>query len=1073
METPAFNNSSSILNPVAEPGTRNPRQRYSQKPRQTTRDTTEGAGPKPPPRKRPARKDNKRADGSGSGADDSQGGEKDKGKGKGRSKSRPQGNEDKGKPEQNRPPGPGRRKGKFGGELTTPGEATPETLNVASSSKPRRERYRRDPDPQEDDLTSNLIRALRNPPYADCPICFNSIHPPQPTWSCSPLTPIIAEEKGERKDVDEHDPQYCWTTFHLKCIRSWSEKSYNDVKAAWIARGEEGKGGEWRCPGCQGRRSALTNGYWCFCGSTPHPNNRLATPHSCGNPCSRPRSSCSHPCSLLCHPGPCPPCKVTLETVCGCIRKQVLVVKCGENKDQHGRTKEASVSCGATCSKTLNCGKHQCQQKCHLGECARCEDKAVIACWCGKHSREGRCGEGDFWHGERAGCVDDEDIKQPVGLGSERGFDCGDVCGKPYDCGIHTCDRECHPSNGQPSHCPLSPDRIHTCPCGKKLVTGREKCTDPIATCGEPCQKPNVKDGILRCEHPCQSLCHSGPCPPCTVDITRPCRCGSSTKTIECGDLWPVDREELAKGKEKEVLCDKPCAILRACGRHQCNRVCCPMASFTAPKSRGKKKAGVSEEVLDDALRALHECDLVCGKTLACGNHKCEERDHRGPCKPCLMSSFEELICTCGRTVLEPPVPCGTRVQCSFPCSQPPPSCGHGRAPHVCHPEDVPCPPCPFLTTKTCACGKKEIDNLKCSLDREKVGCGTPCGKLLGCGFHRCDRLCHANDCGPCTSMCGKSRKICLPEQHPCTLLCHAPAACSEEEPCQSLVDVTCPCGRIRQSVHCGKSTLSPNGSSRVRQPPKCTSECGIAQRNARLADALGIKTDGRSASINAVTYNEELVSFAKANSKFLSVVENALAGFVNSGKKTQVLPHMPPERRKFAHDLAHVYRLDTQMVDQEPHRSLQIIRRIDTRIPQPLLSAHIASFTSSGPSLGKLGDLRSGTVASSWRRPSPVPGASSSGVATTTSSLSTATTTKGWTSVVARSTQPSAINAIGSRSTPPPGRVGSPAPSRVAQPDRAATPPATTIQKSASNVSLPAQSADVGEVPDSWEDDA
>lgn len=43
-------------------------------------------------------------------------------------------------------------------------------------------------------------------------------------------------------------------------------------------------------------------------------------------------------------------------------------------------------------------------------------------------------------------------------------------------------------------------------------------------------------------------------------------------------------------------------------------------------------------------------------------------------------------------------------------------------------------------------------------------------------------------------------------------------------------------------------------------------------------------------------------------------------------------------------------------MVDQEPHRSVQLIRRIDTRIPTPLLSQHVASSTAS---LGRLADLR------------------------------------------------------------------------------------------------------------------
>jgi transcriptional repressor NF-X1 len=40
---------------------------------------------------------------------------------------------------------------------------------------------------------------------------------------------------------------------------------------------------------------------------------------------------------------------------------------------------------------------------------------------------------------------------------------------------------------------------------------------------------------------------------------------------------------------------------------------------------------------------------------LRCGNHKCELKDHKGPCPSCLRSSFEEVrahICLClGKTV--------------------------------------------------------------------------------------------------------------------------------------------------------------------------------------------------------------------------------------------------------------------------------------------------------------------------------------------------------------------------------------------------------------------------------------
>ncbi|KAF4616864.1 hypothetical protein D9613_008216 [Agrocybe pediades] len=145
------------------------------------------------------------------------------------------------------------------------------------------------------------------------------------------------------------------------------------------------------------------------------------------------------------------------------------------------------------------------------------------------------------------------------------------------------------------------------------------------------------------------------------------------------------------------------------------------------------------------------------------------------------------------------------------------------------------------------------------------------------------------------------------------------------------------------------------------RTQPACTNECKIAKRNAVLAEALGISKDGNGTSEKGgVVYNEELVAFGRANAKFVGVVERAFADFITSEKRTQVLPHMPPDRRKFVHDLAAVYRMDTQMVDQEPHRSVQLLRRVDTRIPTPVLSVYLSTVASQGQaSLGRLADFR------------------------------------------------------------------------------------------------------------------
>ena len=306
-----------------------------------------------------------------------------------------------------------------------------------------------------------------------------------------------------------------------------------------------------------------------------------------------------------------------------------------------------------------------------------------------------------------------------------------------------------------------------------------------------------------------------------------------------------------------------------------------------------------------------------------------------------------------------------------------------------------------------------------------------------------------------------------LPAQHPCTLPCHAPASCDESEPCRSVVTITCPCGRIRQSVPCGRS-LS-NSAREGSQQLKCSNECAIAKRNARLAEALGINPADRESggrALHQVTYADELASFARANAKFCALVEKSFADFLAAEKKSQVLPHMPEQKRKFVHDLAAVYRIDTQMVDQEPHRSVQLIRRIDSRVPAPLLSTSISNGvvgagSGGSPGLGKLADLRAPGL-QPLSRPSsarvspapvaqPIPGSSSG---------------RGWTSVVARSSQPV-----------------SPAPNSWGAPERAKTPVRPTPSPRPIRVAPVAASAPAPvpvetplspqDVPDDWEDAA
>jgi transcriptional repressor NF-X1 len=123
-------------------------------------------------------------------------------------------------------------------------------------------------------------------------------------------------------------------------------------------------------------------------------------------------------------------------------------------------------------------------------------------------------------------------------------------------------------------------------------------------------------------------------------------------------------------------------------------------------------------------------------------------------------------------------------------------------------------------------------------------------------------------------------RRCSLPAQHPCTQPCHAPSICPEAEPCTAAVTVSCPCGRIQQSVLCGRSASSPAGRE-AALVPRCTNECEIAKRNARLAEALGINPDSHKANSRQVMYSDDLVTFTKPNVKFVELVEKTLAEYV------------------------------------------------------------------------------------------------------------------------------------------------------------------------------------------------
>jgi len=142
---------------------------------------------------------------------------------------------------------------------------------------------------------------------------------------------------------------------------------------------------------------------------------------------------------------------------------------------------------------------------------------------------------------------------------------------------------------------------------------------------------------------------------------------------------------------------------------------------------------------------------------------------HKGPCRSCLEAVFEDISCACGRTVLQPPQPCGSQAPpCHFDCTRRT-TCQHPPTKHQCHPDTVSCPKCSYLVEKPCICGKRTLKNQPCWFT--EVRCGLPCGKKLKCGNHFCQLQCHRHgqcedSASPCTQLCGRVRQSC---EHMCS----------------------------------------------------------------------------------------------------------------------------------------------------------------------------------------------------------------------------------------------------------------------------------------------------------------
>ena len=164
-------------------------------------------------------------------------------------------------------------------------------------------------------------------------ICHNPIYQKSYLWNC----------------------KQCCQPFHLGCIKRWIEKlnksleqnireNEEEEKQRGVVEyhvseeSEEEKGGEeskkfnmynWTCPNCNApyTESKLPK-YLCYCGRFLEPEyDPMVLPHSCGEYCDKPKNKdCKHSnCEILCHPGACPPCNISVSVKCYCEKESKYV----------------------------------------------------------------------------------------------------------------------------------------------------------------------------------------------------------------------------------------------------------------------------------------------------------------------------------------------------------------------------------------------------------------------------------------------------------------------------------------------------------------------------------------------------------------------------------------------------------------------------------------------------------------------------------------------------------------------------------------------------------------------------
>lgn len=720
----------------------------------------------------------------------------------------------------------------------------------------------------------------------------------------------------------------CYRIFDYDCIREWAVKSTEKTVEKI-----------WKCPNCYlvNKKVPIKNRPTCWCGKVVNPDRNELDPNSCGQTCDA--SICQHGCTKLCHLGPHPDCQqvINLKCRCGKLKKEI---PCYQSKHFQNKFK-----CEEKCGLLLPCGVHYCSKTCHSGLCGPCPEiikttaNLKLKCYCGLHEKKAiKCKDIKIIGNKPS---KDKEGNRWIGV-----YACKELRDVNYNCNKHSFIEKCQspPTVTGTKSCIFSPKLLKTCPCGrtnlKTLGKPRKKCTDPISTCENRCNK------LLKCgKHACPFQCHEGNCmDPCLQIDKVKCACEQSTFLTPCKF-------------DDRPHCQLKCESLMSCRRHRCHEKCCSGRPEAQQRKKKTWRFNNVNDINDETLiEAEHVCLKDCNLLLACGKHRCPRKCHPGKCPNCLESSSEDLVCPCGKTVVPAPVRCGiTLPPCHQPCIkmlQSVSDCGHIPMPHTCHPLDQPCPPCTATVFKPCKCGKNPKVRTVCF--QNDVSCGQTCQKPLENCHHNCLRTCHKpNDvCSnkKCEQVCGLPRINCI---HKCNKKCHGKEPCPDVI-CTAIVEIRCPCGRKKENIICGANLTTE--SNETTDQLECDEQCEIYKRHQQLKEAFGIgKTvnEINNTSVdnyaensgdtememdklkmllpNATKFNELELPFTESviytygkQTKWCQNIEDTLNRLMDTPDRDSL--HFKPmraEQRSFVRQLAQSFNLYSESQDREPKRSV------------------------------------------------------------------------------------------------------------------------------------------------------